>query len=299
MKVEPFGPLDLALYRETVRLALAEDLRWGDITTDAAISTDVRAVGEIVAGVPCVLAGLDVAIEVFRQLEPRLEIERPHQDGDKCSVGEIVLRVTGRGRALLTAERTALNFLQRLSGIATLTWQFVDVARGRTMVLDTRKTTPTLRSLEKYAVRAGGGVNHRMALDDGILIKDNHIRLAGSIREAVERVRRVGHDMLIEVEAQSIADVVAAVAAGVDVILADNMDTADIQEVVRLTRGQAKVEVSGGITLDRLDEVAAVEPEYVSVGALTHSAPAIDFSFDLSPEVHPARLDHQDRSSTS
>ena len=299
MKVEPFGPLDPALYRETVRRALAEDLRWGDITTDAAIPADARAVGEIVAGSPCVLAGLDVAIEVFRQLEPRLEVERSHQDGDQCAVDDAVLRVTGLGRALLTAERTALNFLQRLSGTATLTRRFVDVARGRTTVLDTRKTTPTLRALEKYAVRAGGGVNHRMALDDGILIKDNHIRLAGSIREAVERVCRAGHDMPIEVEAQSLADVAAAVAAGVDVVLADNMDTADIQEAVRLTRGEARVEVSGGITLERLDEIAAVEPEYVSVGALTHSAPAIDFSFDLSLEAHPARLVHQDRSTTS
>ncbi len=299
MKVEPFGPLDPALYREIVRRALAEDLRWGDITTDAAVPADARAVGAIVAGSPCVLAGLDVAIEVFTQLEPRVEVERSHQDGDHCGVGETVLRVAGLGRALLTAERTALNFLQRMSGTATLTRRFVDAARGRTTVLDTRKTTPTLRALEKYAVRAGGGVNHRMALDDGILIKDNHIRLAGSIREAVDRVRRAGHDMPIEVEAQTLADVAEAVAAGADAVLADNMQTADIQEAVRLTRGAAKVEVSGGITLDRVSEVAAVEPEYVSVGALTHSAPAIDFSFDLGPEVHPVGRDHEDRSSTS
>ena len=284
MKIEPFGPLDPALYLEIVRRALAEDLRWGDVTTDAAVPADVRAVGEIVAESPCVLAGLDVAIEVFTQLEPRVEAERLFQDGDECAVGEPVLRVTGLGRALLTAERTALNFLQRLSGIATLTRRFVDVAGGRTTVLDTRKTTPTLRAIEKYAVRAGGGVNHRMALDDGILIKDNHIRLAGSIQVAVARVRRAGHDMPIEVEAQSLADVAEAVAAGADVVLADNMDTADIQEAVRLTRGEAKVEVSGGITLERLDEIAAVAPEFVSVGALTHSALAIDFSFDLSPE---------------
>ena len=286
MKIEPFGPLDPALYREIVRRALAEDLRWGDVTTDAAVPPDVRAVGEIVAGSPCVLAGLDVALEAFTQLDPRVEAARLFQDGGQCAVGETVLRVTGLGRALLTAERTALNFLQRLSGIATLTRRFVDVAGGRTTVLDTRKTTPTLRALEKYAVRAGGGVNHRMALDDGILIKDNHIRLAGSIQVAVARVRRAGHDMPIEVEAQSVADVSEAVAAGADVVLADNMDTEDIREAVRLTRGAAKIEVSGGITLERLDEVAAVLPEFVSVGALTHSAPAIDFSFDLSLEKH-------------
>ena len=299
MKTEPFGPLDPALYREVVRRALAEDLRWGDITTDGAIPADARAVGQIVAGSPCVLAGLDVAIEVFTQLEPRVEVERTHQDGDDCAVGETVVRVSGLGRALLTAERTALNFLQRMSGTATLTRRFVDAARGRTTILDTRKTTPTLRALEKYAVRAGGGVNHRMALDDGILIKDNHIRLAGSIREVVHRVRGASHDTPIEVEAQSLADVGEAVAAGADVVLADNMELADIQEAVRLTRGRAKVEVSGGITLERVDDIAAVEPEYVSVGALTHSAPAIDFSFDLSPEKRPVALEPHGRSSTS
>jgi len=299
VNVEPFGPLDPALYREIVRRALAEDLRWGDITTEAAVPTDARAVGEIVAGAPCVLAGLDVAVEAYTQLDPRVEVERPHQDGDQCSRGEIVLRVTGLGGALLTAERTALNFLQRMSGAATLTRRFVDVAQGRTTVLDTRKTTPTLRALEKYAVRAGGGVNHRMALDDGILIKDNHIRIVGSIHEAVDRLRQAGHDMPIEVEAQSLADVAEAIAAGADVVLADNMDTADIQETVRLTRGVAKVEVSGGITLERFDEVAAAEPEYVSVGALTHSAPAVDFSFDLRPEDSDVGVGHQDTTSAS
>ena len=284
MKVEPFGPLDPALYREIVRRALAEDLRWGDVTTEAAVPSDLRAVGEIVAGSPCVLAGLDVAVEAFAQLDPRVDVAHPRQDGDRCEAGETVLRVTGVGGALLTAERTALNFLQRMSGTATLTRRFVDAAGGRTTVLDTRKTTPTLRALEKYAVRAGGGVNHRMALDDGILIKDNHIRLVGSIGEAVERVRRAGHDMPIEVEAQSLAEVAEAVAAGVDVVLADNMSTADIREAVRLTRGVAKVEASGGMTLERVDEVAAAGPEYISVGALTHSAPAVDFSFDLRSE---------------
>lgn len=294
MKVEPFGPLDPALYREIVRRALAEDLRWGDITTEAAVPADVRAVGEVVCGSPCVLAGLDVAVEAFLQLDPRVVVERPLQDGDPCSPGETVLRLVGLGGALLTAERTALNFLQRMSGTATLTRQFVDVARGRTVILDTRKTTPTLRALEKYAVRAGGGVNHRLALDDGILIKDNHIQMAGSIRVAVERVRRAGHDMPIEVETQTLADVTEAVAAGVDVVLADNMDIGEIEETVRLTRGVAKVEVSGGVTLERLDQVAEAGPEYVSVGALTHSAPAVDFSFDLHPDgrnTGPARPD--------
>ena len=281
MKVEPFGPLDPALYREIVRRALAEDLRWGDITSDAVVPADMRAVGEVVVGTPCILAGLDVAIEAFTQLDPHLEVLRPHQDGDRCEIGVTVLRVTGFAIALLTAERTALNFLQRMSGTATETRRFVDAAAGRTVVLDTRKTTPTLRALEKYAVRAGGGVNHRMSLDDGILIKDNHIALVGSIRDAVDRMRDAEHEIPIEVEVQSLSDVDEAVAARADVVLADNMSTADIREVVRRTRGVAKVEVSGGITLERLDEIADVAPEYVSIGALTHSAPAVDFSFDV------------------
>ena len=284
MKVEPFGPLDPALYREIVRRALAEDLRWGDITTDAVLPADTRAIGEVVAGTSCVLAGIDVAVEAFTQLDPHVEVDRLHQDSDQCEDGEPVLRLTGFAAALLTAERTALNFLQRMSGTATLTRRFVDAAGGRTVVLDTRKTTPTLRALEKYAVRAGGGVNHRMSLDDGILIKDNHISLVGSIREAVDRMRRADHDIPIEVEVQSLSDVDDALAAGADIVLADNMDTADIRETVRRTRGAAKVEVSGGITLERVDEIAKAAPEFVSVGALTHSARAVDFSFDVRRE---------------
>ena len=283
MKVEPFGPLDASLYREIVRRALAEDLRWGDLTTDATVSADQQAVGTVVAEAPCVIAGLDVAIEAFQQLDPNVVVKRYRKDGEDCRADETVLRLDGAAPAMLTAERTALNFLQRMSGIATLTRQFVDAANGRTLVLDTRKTTPTLRVLEKYAVRAGGGVNHRMALDDGLLIKDNHIRLVGSIEEAVEQVRSMGHDMPIEVEAQSVEDVQAAIAAKADVVLVDNLSVDGVREAIRLTRGQIKVEVSGGVTLDRVDEIADAGPEFVSVGALTHSAPAAVFSFDLQP----------------
>ena len=283
MKSEPFGPLDPSLYREVVRRALAEDIRWGDVTTEATVPQGLRAVGDVVVKTPCVLAGLDVAVETFTQLDPHVDVERPSQDGDRCEIGQTVLRVSGFAAALLTAERTALNFLQRMSGTATLTRQFVDLAEGRTIVLDTRKTTPTLRVLEKYAVRAGAGVNHRMALDDGILIKDNHIALVGSIKEAVRRARQAGHDMPVEVEAQSLPEVTEALAAGADVILADNLTPDEVREAVRLSRGEAKIEVSGGVTLDRLDDIAAAGPEFVSVGALTHSAPAVDFSFDLQP----------------
>ncbi len=187
---------------------------------------------------------------------------------------------------MLTAERTALNFLQRLSGIATLTRRFVDAAAGRITILDTRKTTPTLRALEKYAVRAGGGANHRSGLDDGILIKDNHIRLGGGVATTVRRMKAAGLEMPMEVEAQSLDQVDEAIDAGADVILLDNLSTEEIREAVRRIAGRAKVEISGGVTLDRMPELAATGADYVSVGALTHSAPAVDLSFEL--ELDPA-----------
>ena len=283
MKVEPFGPLDPSLYREIVRRALAEDLRWGDVTTEATIANEQRATGEIRVKSPCVLAGLDVALEAFNQLDPHADLRRLRQDGDRCKPGETVARITGFATALLTAERTALNFLQRMSGTATLTRRFVDAAGDRATILDTRKTTPTLRVLDKYAVRAGGGVNHRLALDDGLLIKDNHIRLVGSIGAAVARAREAGHDMPLEVEADSLAEVKAAVDAGVDIIMVDNLSTDETGEAVRIVGGRAKIEVSGGVTMDRVEELASTGVDYISVGALTHSAPAIDLSFELFP----------------
>jgi nicotinate-nucleotide pyrophosphorylase (carboxylating) len=185
---------------------------------------------------------------------------------------------------MLTAERTALNFLQRLSGIATVTRRFVDAAWGRTTILDTRKTTPTLRVLEKYAVRAGGGTNHRSGLDDGVLIKDNHVRLAGGVAAAVRRMRDRKLEMPIEVEAQSLDEVNEAIESGADIILVDNLPFEQIREAVRRTRGRTKVEISGGVTLDRVVQLASTGAEYVSVGALTHSAPAVDLSFELEPE---------------
>ena len=189
MKSVPFGPRDPGLYREIVRRALAEDLGWGDVTTEATVSPDQRAHGVILVKSPCVLAGVQVAEEAFRQLDPAIVFEIHRQDGVRCAPGDVVAEARGSAAAMLTAERTALNLLQRMSGIATLTRAFVDAAGGRITVLDTRKTTPTLRALEKYAVRAGGGSNHRSGLDDGILIKDNHIRLAGGVQEAVSRMR--------------------------------------------------------------------------------------------------------------
>jgi nicotinate-nucleotide pyrophosphorylase (carboxylating) len=185
---------------------------------------------------------------------------------------------------MLTAERTALNFLQRLSGIATMTRRFVDAAKGRITILDTRKTTPTLRALEKYAVRAGGGTNHRSGLDDGILIKDNHIRLGGGVAEVLRRMKAARQEMPIEIEAQSLEQVDASIAAGAHVILLDNLPLEEIREAVRRIAGRAKIELSGGVTLDRVSELAQTGADYVSVGALTHSAPAADLSFELEPD---------------
>jgi nicotinate-nucleotide pyrophosphorylase (carboxylating) len=284
VKSVPFSPLDPALYREIVRRALAEDLGWGDVTTEATVPADLHARGAILARSPCVLAGLDVAAEAFRQLDPRVLFAPRHSDGDACHPGDTVADVSGFATALLTAERTALNFLQRLSGIATLTRRFVDAARGRLIVLDTRKTTPTLRVLEKYAVRAGGGVNHRAALDDGILIKDNHIRLGGGVAEVIRKMRAGGHEMPVEIEAQSLAEVEQAIAAGADIILLDNMSSDDMRQAIARARGRAKTEISGGVTLERVAELAELGADYVSIGALTHSAPAADLSFELQPD---------------
>jgi nicotinate-nucleotide pyrophosphorylase (carboxylating) len=280
----PVTPLDKALYRELVRRALAEDMGWGDATTEGTIDDAQRGVGRLLAKQSCVIAGLDVAEEAFQQLDPAAVMVRHRQDGDVCAAGTLVAEVTGRARGLLTAERTALNFMQRLSGIATLTRHYVDAAHGSSLiVLDTRKTTPTLRVLEKYAVRAGGGTNHRFALDDGILIKDNHIALAGGVREALARMREAAEDMIVEVEVRTLEELDIALTAGATRVLADNMDLATLTETVRRARGRAQVEVSGGVTLDRIAEIAATGADFVSVGALTHSAPAVDLSFKIAP----------------
>jgi len=283
VKAVPFEPLDPGMFRELVRRALAEDFGWGDVTTEAVIERSQKGRAVLLAKSPCVIAGLDVAIEAFRQLDPIVAVTRHRGDGDRCEPGTEVAELRGDASALLTAERTALNMIQRLSGIATLTRQFVDAAAGRIIVLDTRKTTPGLRALEKYAVRAGGGVNHRGGLDQGILIKDNHIRLAGGIRAAVTKMRLANQEMLTEVEAQSMEQVSDALAAGADIILLDNMTTPDIVEAVKRCAGRAKTEISGGVTLSRMPELASTGADYVSIGALTHSAPAADLSLEIEP----------------
>ncbi len=288
MKSQPFGPLEPALYREVVRRALAEDLGWGDVTTDATVQPELRAHGTFLAKSDCVVAGLDIAFEAFRQLDPAAVITVHRRDGTACTPGDVIAEISGLAGPMLTAERTALNFLLHLSGIATLTRRFVEAARGRILVLDTRKTLPTLRALEKYAVRAGGGTNHRMALDDGIIVKDNHVRLAGGVAEAMRRMRAAGHDMPIEIEVQSLAQLDEALAAGATRIMADNLSIEELREVVRRTRGRAQVEVSGGVTIDRLEAIAQTGADFVSVGALTHSAPAVDISLEIEPAAAPA-----------
>ena len=278
-----FEPLSPDAYRELVRQALDEDIGRGDITTRATIDPAQRARAIILAKSRCVIAGLDVALEAFRQLDADVCIRVQQQDGSRCDAGTSVAEIEGRASALLTAERTALNFVQRLTGIATLTREFVDRAADRITVLDTRKTTPLLRDLEKYAVRVGGGTNHRRGLHDGILIKDNHVRLAGGVQQAVARMREAGGLLPIEVEAQSLEQVDDALAAGAEIVLLDNLSNPEIFEAVTRCRGRAKTEISGGVTLARMADLAASGADYVSIGALTHSAPAADLSFEIEP----------------
>ncbi len=277
----PLRPDD---YVDVVRRALAEDIGAGDVTTEATVPAGQQATGTFLAKAACVIAGLEVAFEAFRQLQSDVVMRPRKHDGDRVTPGETIATVDGRARTLLTAERTALNLLQRLSGVATLTRRFVDAAAGGITVLDTRKTTPNLRALEKYAVVAGGGTNHRIGLYDAVLIKDNHVRLAGGVEAAVARARAHRPGLTIEVEAQTLEEVDAAVRSRADMVLVDNMSLPQIQEAVRRTRGSAtRVEISGGVTLARIPELATTGAEFVSAGALTHSAPAVDISFEIEP----------------
>jgi nicotinate-nucleotide pyrophosphorylase (carboxylating) len=274
-------PLDPSQYRDLVRRALDEDVGSGDITTAATVPAQQRARGTFLVKAGCVLAGMAVAIEAFRQLEPDVQVTIARDDGEPCVLGDAVAHVVASASTLLVGERTALNFLQRLSGIATRARRFVEAAGGRIVILDTRKTTPTLRHIEKYAVRAGGATNHRVGLYDAVLIKDNHVRLAGGVSAAIARVRERQHGIPIEVEVQTLVELDDALASAADTVLLDNMSTENIREAVRRTRGRAKIEISGGVTLERIPELAATGADYVSVGALTHSAPAIDISFEI------------------
>ena len=264
--------------------ALEEDVGSGDVTTEATVAADARAVATITQKAPGVIYGLDAAEAVFRRLDADCRIERG-PEGEWRDAGAPVLRVEGRARALLTGERTALNFLQRLSGVATLTASVVRsvaAAGGRAKVLDTRKTTPGLRGLEKAAVAAGGGTNHRTGLFDAFLIKENHIAAAGGIAAAVERARAARPDLPVEVEVRDRAELDEALAAGADRVLLDNMSPEQVRRAVLRTAGRAELEASGGVTAETILVYATIKGlDYVSMGALTHSAPALDLSLSL------------------
>ena len=269
--------------RELIRLALEEDIGAGDVTTNALIPPESMATAVIFAKEPLIIAGLDVAREVFAALDPGVSFNTTLKDGDRVDSNEDILTVEGTLRALLTGERTALNFLQRLSGIATNARRYVDRVAGTGVRLtDTRKTTPGWRSLEKYAVTVGGAHNHRFGLYDAILIKDNHIAACGGIREAMAKVQRDGDpSRQIEVEVSDLAQVNDALESGADIIMLDNMDLSDIRTAVTIVKGRALIEVSGGVTLDTLSEIAHTGVDIVSVGALTHSARAVDISMRM------------------
>ena len=266
-----------------VKPALIEDLGHRDITTDNLIPPDHQSQGVFYVKQEGVVAGIHVAERVFWLLDPDIVFTVLKDDGELVLEGEQIARVSGKTRTLLTGERVALNFLQHMSGIATKTHDLVDRVRHFPVkVVDTRKTTPGLRILEKYAVRVGGGHNHRFGLFDGVLIKDNHIRAAGGITEAIETIKRNTHHLSrIEVEVEDLGQLREALAAGADVILLDNMDPEMMKEAVRITGGRAILEASGGITLENLVEVAKTGVDLISMGSLTHSAAALDISFDI------------------
>jgi len=270
----------------TVAHALAEDIGPGDVTSELTIPAHVRARGVFLAKQPGVLSGLSVAEECFRQLDSAVDFRALVQEGEAFAAGDHLAEVAGAARSLLTAERVALNFLQRLCGVATLTAAFVcRVADTRARIVDTRKTTPGLRLLEKRAVRAGGGHNHRFALYDGVLLKDNHIALAGGIGPAVAAARAgAPHTLKIEVEVTSVHQLTEALAAGADIALLDNMSVAEMADAVAFAVGRITLEASGGINLDNVAAVAGTGVDLISIGALTHSARAIDISLELEPE---------------
>jgi nicotinate-nucleotide pyrophosphorylase (carboxylating) len=262
--------------------ALAEDVGEGDVTTEATVDEDAVGTAELLLREPGVVCGLGVAEAVFRALDPDLRFEPLVDEGTSVPGGTAVARVTGPERAILTGERTALNFLARLSGIATLTRRYVDAVAGtRAAILDTRKTTPGLRALEKHAVVTGGGRNHRFGLDDGVLVKDNHLRAAGSVATAVERLRSAT-PLPVEVECDTLEQVSDALTAQADAILLDNMSLDELRAAVELARGRARLEASGGVTLDNVRAIAETGVDEISVGALTHSARSLDVSLELS-----------------
>jgi len=279
-----------ALVRPVVLRALAEDLEGGDLTTEATVPEGARAVGRAIAGGPIVVCGGDVFRTVFHELDPSLHVTVVTEEGALAQRGQVLWEVRGSARSILMGERTALNFVQRMSGIATLARRFVGaLPQGSvTRITDTRKTTPGLRMLERYAVRTGGAHNHRDTLGSAVLIKDNHIVAAGGVRAAVTRARaRAPHTTRIEIEVETLPMLDEALSAGADIVMLDNFAPDEVAEAVKRAHGKAQVEVSGGITLERVATLARAGVDVVSVGALTHSAPAADIGLDLSNEGAP------------
>jgi len=276
--------LDPETVKNIIKNALEEDIGSGDLTSRAIISENASGYGEILAKQSGILAGLPIAELVFRELDPQIQWHPLKQDSDSIHLGDIVVKFQGNLRAILAAERTALNLLQRMSGIASLTRQFIDAVQGYSVkILDTRKTAPGLRMLDKYAMRTGGGTNHRMGLHDAILVKENHIQAAGGIQNAVRSLlQQLPSSFRIEVEVCTQNEVDEALAAGVNVLLLDNMSIPDMIEAVRKIHPNALVEASGGVRLENVREVATTGVDFISVGALTHSVQALDFSLEIT-----------------
>ncbi|HVM22647.1 MAG TPA: carboxylating nicotinate-nucleotide diphosphorylase [Sphingomicrobium sp.] len=267
-----------------VRNVLAEDLgSGGDVTSRATIPEQARFTAELRAREPIVLAGIEIVAAFFRSLDPQVAIDQAQRDGDRIEAGAILMRLSGNARAMLAAERSALNTLQHLSGIATLTRRYADAIAGTgAVLLDTRKTLPGLRLLEKYATRMGGAQNHRMRLDDGLLIKDNHVAVCGGVAEAVGRAKAAGTGLPVQVEVDRIDQIEPALAAGADRLLLDNMDPAMLREAVALVAGRVPLEASGGVTLDTIRALAETGVDFISVGRITQSAPAVDIGLDYA-----------------
>jgi len=263
-----------------IEAGLKEDVNTGDLTTDLLIAADTQTTAIMLAKANGTIAGLPVAEKIFRKLDPEVTFSTEVNDGDRVEKGDLICTIHGAYRALLTGERLALNFLQRMSGIATETSKYVDAVKEyKTEILDTRKTVPGLRLLDKYAVKAGGGTNHRIGLYDMVMIKDNHISVAGGITNAIKAIRpNISTDIKIEVETTNLEEVQEALDAGADIIMLDNMDNSTMTKAVERINGRAKVEASGNMNLQRVREVAATGVDYISIGALTHSVMALDIS---------------------
>jgi nicotinate-nucleotide pyrophosphorylase (carboxylating) len=279
--------LTLAEIRQAVRAALAEDLGGGDVTTLATVPPNAKSVALMRAREPLTVAGLEFAGIAFRELSPKIEIKIFSRDGRRAKAGTTLLKISGSSRAILSAERVALNFIQRLSGVATATAQFADLVKGtRARILDTRKTTPGWRRFEKYAVACGGGKNHRIGLFDMVLIKDNHLvalqnEKPNAIAAAVARARKKFPKLKVEVEADTLEQVAQAAAAGADIILLDNMPPSILRQAVKIIRGRAQTEASGGVNLKTVRAIAQTGVDFISVGAITHSARAVDIGLDF------------------